>query len=403
MSKNAFVFVVCGDDEHINTLNYSIKALRSYSRKDIYVVTDRSRNEVDIEHDNVLDIQTPKEFSNHQASIYLKTGLHKFLPKGNNYCYLDSDIIALSEDCDKIFDEFIPPIRFAPDHCRLPAFSPSAIKCSCYERNEREKAELRALLEKFDLSEQLSGYQKEHHNELLKIIYKVRSKPLRNIKTILKYLFAFNRFNLNDTYYFKRKTRTWHLQETDEPILFDFRLIIKNIERSSTFKWSRLRIAWINEEGKNIFNLTCHHLHEAIQSKFDIKVRKGNWQHWNGGVFLFNDQSHDFLEAWFNKTMEIFKDDNWKTRDQGTLVATAWEFQLQNQPILDKKWNFIADYNNQFLELNPSTGYISDDSFKNKYKPVFIHVYHNFGMKGWEVWDWIEKKLRDTSADNENN
>ena len=393
MGRNGFVFVVCGDNEHIETLNYALKALKQYSKSLIFVLTDKSRNKISIAHDNVINVETPKKFDHHQASIYLKTGAHKFLPKGNNYCYLDSDVIALSTECDDIFKEFIPPIRFAPDHCTLPAFSPSAIYCNCYEKNQREKKELRALLEQFDLSEKLSGYQKQHHNDLLKIIYKIRTKPLRNIRTIFKYIFAIKTFELNDTYYFKRQTRTWYLKETDEPILFDFRLIIKDVEHASNFKWSKIRIAWINEDGENIFNLTCQHLHEAINERFNIKVKKKNWQHWNGGVFLFNDTSHAFLDSWHNKTLEIFEDDNWKTRDQGTLVATAWEFGLQNQPLLSKKWNFIADYNNQFMELDKESGYISDNSFKHKYKPVFIHVYHNFGEKGWEVWDWIEDQL----------
>ena len=87
--------------------------------------------------------------------------------------------------------------------------------------------------------------------------------------------------------------------------------------------------------------------------------------------------------------MSVFKDSNWKTRDQGTLIATAWEFGLQNQKTLSKKWNFIADYYNPQLKLNNDKTVISDDSFRTSYKPAFIHIYHNFGLTGWAIWDWV--------------
>ncbi len=391
--ENIFVFVVCGDNEHITTLNYSLNSLKQFTDNKIIVVTDTSRNSLEIVHDNIVDIITPKEYDHHQASIFLKTSLHKILPVGNNYCYMDSDVITLSNECDQVFDQFIPPIRFAPDHCKLPAFSPSAIYCGCYEKNQREKKELRELLMKFDLSEKLSGYQKFHHNELLKIIYKIRSKPFRNISKILGFLFSCNKFQLNETYYFLRKSRTWHLTTTDEPILFDFRLIIKDVESHSSFRWSRYKIAWINADNENIFNPTCQHLADKIKEKFDIKVGKKKWQHWNGGVFLFNDSSKAFLDAWHSKTIAAFYDKDWRTRDQGTLVATAWEFNLQKHPLLDKKWNFIADYNNQFLEFDDDNN-ISDNAFQTKHKPVFIHVYHNFGNEQWDVWNWIDNQLK---------
>lgn len=122
--KKVFVFAVCGTNEHIDTLHYSLEKLKKFSDASIWIVTDASRNEKAILHDTIIEIQTPKEFNNHQASIFLKTGLHKFLPKGNVYCYLDSDVVAVNSDCDKIFDEYIPPIRFAPDHCQMPLLAP---------------------------------------------------------------------------------------------------------------------------------------------------------------------------------------------------------------------------------------------------------------------------------------
>ena len=89
MSKNIFVFVVCGAKEHIDTLHFSLNYLKRYSKCEIIVLTDSKRNEIKIKHNHVLEATAPKHFSHHQASIYLKTGIHKFLPKGNNYCYFD--------------------------------------------------------------------------------------------------------------------------------------------------------------------------------------------------------------------------------------------------------------------------------------------------------------------------
>ena len=150
-----------------------------------------------------------------------------------------------------------------------------------------------------------------------------------------------------------------------------------------------LRTTWFNEKGENIFKLRCDHLKEYIKNKFGIDIKKRKWQHWNGGVFLFNDSSHKFLELWHTKTMNIFEDPKWKTRDQGTLIATAWEFGLNNHKTLSKKWNFIADYYNPQLKLNKDKTKISDDSFRTSYEPAFIHIYHNFGLKGWSIWDWV--------------
>ena len=107
---------------------------------------------------------------------------------------------------------------------------------------------------------------------------------------------------------------------------------------------------------------------------------------------MFNDSSADFLESWHQKTVHIFTLPNWKTRDQGTLIATVWEFGLQNQPTLSKKWNFLADYHNSGLALKATDNLISDNGFKNSYAPNFIHVYHNWGKKDWSVWQWIETK-----------
>jgi hypothetical protein len=88
--------------------------------------------------------------------------------------------------------------------------------------------------------------------------------------------------------------------------------------------------------------------------------------------------------------MQVFTWPEWMTRDQGTLIATVWEFGLQKNALLPQKFNFIADYTSQRVMMDDE-GNFSDDAFKTKLRPALIHIYHNFGMKGWDMWDYVEK------------
>ena len=131
VKKNIFVFVACGNDEHIHTLNFSLSYLRHFTKNEIIVVTDLERNNVKINHDNIKNIDTPANYDHHEASIFIKTKLHKILDMDNMYCYLDSDVIAISSNIDGIFGYFAPPVTFASDHCKIDKFSNSAVNCRC--------------------------------------------------------------------------------------------------------------------------------------------------------------------------------------------------------------------------------------------------------------------------------
>ena len=63
LRSNTFVFVVCGAKEHIETLHFSLAALQHFSKAGIVVVTDSSRNEIEVVHNNIIDIKTPAHFS----------------------------------------------------------------------------------------------------------------------------------------------------------------------------------------------------------------------------------------------------------------------------------------------------------------------------------------------------
>ena len=387
MSKPCFVFAVCGSDEHLDTLAFSLEKLKKVTRSDIWVVTDSSRNTKPIVHSQVLDISTPSHFNNHQASIYLKTGLHRFLPPGRRYCYLDSDVIAISEDCDLIFNEFIPPIRFAPDHCRMRLFSPSAVQCNCQKEADELNRAINLELDRQDpYRNSASAEVKELRKELESEYWQMKKNPVQLVWTGIRYLSSFSTFRLKPHLIYYRTEKTW---KNKEGLAFMRTANLKTICEALGLKWSWLKPYPRTKDGRSVWRVECDHLALQIQQKFGIAVKEKDFQHWNGGVFLFDDSSYDFLETWHQLTMEIFKDPAWKTRDQGTLIATVWKFHLQNHPTLDKKWNLLADYNNP--DVKWLEGWYVQVSKKEKLQPVFAHIYHHFFDKSWLLWQKIEE------------
>ncbi len=380
--KNIFVFVVCGAREHIDTLHFTLPYLKKYSKNEIWVLTDSSRNEISIEHEYIIDIKTPEHFDHHQASIYLKTGIYQFVSKGNRYCYLDTDIIAISSDVDLIFNEFVTPITFAPDHCKMNKFSAFAVNCRCPEKWQEDRDKFNKASIKFDRNLTITDLRlKESAKELQETFTELNKSRKKKIATALKYLISYPVFHLNSEYSFNRKKGSW-VNAQNEVVMYEVKT--RKIERETGFKFNQKKQSWLNKQNIDIWVNQCPHLKESIAQKFNINIDENNFQHWNGGVFLFDDSSHIFLTNWFNYTMEIFKDSNWKTRDQGTLIATVWKFGLENHPTLDKKWNLIADYSNSYLTW-------TDDnkvrlSAEEIIQPNLIHVYHHFGDEEWGFW-----------------
>lgn len=390
MSKQVFVFVVCGAAEHIDTMHLSMAYLKKYSKNEVWVLTDSSRNEINIQHDRVIDVKTPSGFNHHQASIYLKTGIHKFLPAGHTYCYLDTDVIALSNECDEIFEEFTAPVKFAPDHCRVRKFSAYAVNCGCLASREKDRAIFQQFVNEVNASTIIDPALAAKGTELQFEFDKLKSAPVKRLTTAIRYFTSYPVFKFNSHFHFNKKTKTWHLN-TGEVVMYEMN--IAKMEKATGLKYNKWTQKWHNKEGEDIWQDECNHLTDEIRREFNIDVTEKNWQHWNGGVFLFNDSSHAFLDAWHDKTMQIFKLAKWKTRDQGTLIATVWEFGLQHHPTLSKKWNFIADYYNKGLMLKPEENRVTDDAFQTSYQPAFIHVYHNWGKHDWPLWQWIETRL----------
>ena len=391
--KNKFVFVVCGGREHIDTLHFSLASLKQFTASEIWVVTDVTRNEIPVVHDHVLNITTPSHFDHHQASIYLKTGLHQFLPKGFNYCYLDTDVIALSQEVNDIFSHKTGVIAFAADHCRLRQFSPHAVNCNCEQQHKNEQEEIKELLKNFGHNPPVLSVELEQKQRILQQKLEVlKTRKTRMILNAIRFIFSPDVFKLDEENRYLAQKNCW-TDKAGNSILYETPYsVIQKVEKNSAWRFSKLKRRWISPQGNDMALLECGHLKQAIADKFNQTIDE-TWQHWNGGVFLFDDTSRDFMETWHQNTLAVFKDPYWKTRDQGTLIATAWQLGLQGLPLLPKKFNFIAYFYNPALMLSKDTTGISDDALVHVYEPAFIHVFDHFNTSGWDVWDWIKERL----------
>lgn len=346
-----FVFVACGAAEYLDTLGLSYKVLQKKTACPVFVVTDNSRNGYPLIYQNLFDIKTPENLDNHQASIWLKTSAHRILPPNKTYVYLDTDILAIGEHVDRIFDEFSAPIQFAPDRGRMPQLGPYALHCRCSE------------------------------------MMKKKSKGIGRFVLLLKHFFPRRYFKISDEFYNKRnKTR---MDKGGEAVIHPINM--RKIRKKISLRWNLFKYELTSPDGHNIWINSCPHLPETIKKKFDIDVLDSQFQHWNGGVFIFNQESYEFMDTWHTYTLETFKDTGWKTRDQGTLIATVWKLGLQNHPTLDDKWNMILDYYNPELEIDEN-GEIALDG-KEKKKPELVHIFHHWGDHNWSIWEDIVKQL----------
>jgi hypothetical protein len=392
MSEEKFVFVVCGAKEHVETLNFSLHYLRHFSEKEILVVTDSRRNEVPVKHENVIDIPTPDEYDHHRASIYLKTGLHKFLEAGPAYCYLDSDVIAISPNVDEIFQYRTGPITFASDHCNIEQFSPQALHCGCREEQEAKARKLEELDRQWKDEHGLKDQwllDRLHRLEDLK----AESSELKqkgDIISRIKRLWVNNKINRN--FYYNQEYDQW--RDKEENVLYDKNTdYIEYIEARCPFHFDKSVWCWRDTDERPIFSFACNHLVEEIKQKEGSYINDPNWPHWNGGVFLFDKESEEFLAYWHQLTLKMFNDPFWKIRDQGTLAATVWRFGLQHQPRIPREFNFIADYYGwEHQYLGDFT--FSEEDNGQKIKPHFLHIYHEFGNQEWSLWQDVEQLLQ---------
>lgn len=145
---------------------------------------------------------------------------------------------------------------------------------------------------------------------------------------------------------------------------------------------------------------SCQHLREAISGLFNVEVSNGRWQMWNGGVFLFDEDSEEFLATWHQMASVIFRDPYWKTRDQGALAATVWKFGYQNQRPLGPEFNLVVDRMWGIPEQRRADARTADFQCRNDYSvtgehnllsPRLIHfVNGGVGQTGWKNWDDVQ-------------
>jgi hypothetical protein len=144
----------------------------------------------------------------------------------------------------------------------------------------------------------------------------------------------------------------------------------------------------------------CDHLRRAILEKFGVMITDPNWNHWNGGLFLFSDQSTEFAAHWHDYTLLALDDSYWEVRDQGTLAAAAWRLGLPSHDMLPARFNRIVDRYRGHHELRRAglsvadyridTGY----SFEDRPSPAFLHFINGgVGVRGWRNWDDAEALL----------
>jgi hypothetical protein len=280
-ANRRWVFVVCGPSSHLRTLHTAVAHLRPLTSLEIWVVTDPGRNEtpLDIEGvDHVVEVTSPAHFDDHQASIWLKTGLHRHVPSGE-WCYLDSDIIAVASGVEEVFDHRRGPVAFASDLTieanQVDRFSPWAMTCDC------------------------AGVGDDH---------------------------------------------------------------------------------------------SCAHLREQLAERFGLDV-PGDWLHWNGGVFVFGPDAGPFLDMWNERSVASFGWPEWRTRDQGALIATAWSLDLQDLPRLPHSFNFIADLGNGDLCLDLDRGWALHPSGPWA-RPRFMHLYTSpLDDPAWDLGRDVEEPV----------
>ena len=639
--KYSYVYVVCGDDEIIDELNFSVRSLKQFSKIPALVVTDLNRNTKKIECGNIIHVDTPVGFTDHEASIYLKTGLAEILEMNRIYCYLDTDVIAVNADVDNIFSYRKGVINFASDIVDLRRFSNYAVKCGCLERNSRKIDALRlhvseyerklsewqvlhkkrleiiqyldslieywdnhykikddALLQKKKKLEELIPYwddnyrikdeallQKKEYLESIiaewDLLYKEKANSIDSMikewevkhkitdsvliekrenllkllpvtrKDLLKYIrrsmtlvlkyrrnkkeniwydrqgnklydeynefdnyfrrkgyiweeasgkwmtldgelyfdkrnefFSFfnergftwkgedeiwfdkegNRiidkknefyrfFDRNGYYwvpdkkiwydsdhnvmideenefvnYFKKRGFTWAentgkwfdeegIDVFDDEDYFGFSNFFKreldfeflppegvDFEKDNSLhyyaytknkiglSWDESAGTWLDENNKDILITRCNHLQQAAMEKFGIDITDPHWVHFNGGVFLFDKNSVEFMKTWKDFTLEIFKEEYWKTRDQGTLAVVTWKFGLQYEDRIPEEFNFIVSKDRLGITHLKGLHFLRDNS-DIVICPGFIHLLSNFGNSLSTVWEEIESLI----------
>jgi hypothetical protein len=421
-NKNIFVYAVCGVDKWLDQLNISLKYLKNFSKNEIIVVTDLSRNKTEILHDNIINIKTPNEFDNKKASLFLKTSLHKILDMTNNYCYLDSHIIAVKKGVDRIFNHNYGKITFSPDFCKINKASPYLASCNCRSKRSQEQKELNEIFIKYkdykDEGKCLTDVLEDESNLLRKLKIKLTALFQVNIKKLFfKYyneskqhrsgeidfnfykvfkIKLFDKFNIKEEWVYKKYNKAW-LNESNEIIFCEHLQLSDYIERISGFRYDKKICEWVNKDNFIIFaEPICNHLADMIKNEFGVSLTKPDWQHWNSSVFLFNSKSVDFLDLWHKFTLQLLRNDLTRINDITSLSAAVWKSKIQNRQNLPTEFQLIANLKANNVKYIRNGEYSIDEG-KTLISPYFINFGNGFGNNSWEIRNSVENILNITN------
>ncbi len=128
-------------------------------------------------------------------------------------------------------------------------------------------------------------------------------------------------------------------------------------------------------------------LPDALNHYFKVRV-DADWRIWNSGVYLFDSDSRDFLDAWHAFMLQTFDIPQWKVKDQAPLIAAVWKFGLENADRIPSVYNWLygmserGKHKTVFAKDGPRSAGLYYK--KNKIRIVhFIGGDRNKGAKEW--------------------
>lgn len=118
-----------------------------------------------------------------------------------------------------------------------------------------------------------------------------------------------------------------------------------SVESLRIFEKKKSCVAFASDQFNTInsFTPSClkyGNLTDSLQQTFESKVDPA-WSIWNSDIFLFSSDSIPFLDLWHNYTLKTFDIPQWKTQDQGSLIAAAWKLGLQDMARIPSTYNWI--------------------------------------------------------------
>lgn len=395
MKPGSFVFAVCGGREHLARAGEAAARLRRFTARPILVATDPARNRATLDGVEVLAIPTDPRWSDAQAAILLKSALAEHLPGDAVHCYLDSDVVAIGGEVDRIFEHFQPPLTFASDlpvpEATLRTFGGHGFACECALERSRLERFCRRL-------ERLTALHREHR-ELAALgdpeLYRnprfegerrrgawwngtatgaaadgsVRFEQTFRAGQPVRLVHHFH----NGRFVRIEEEGGARFEDGEGPALAwiedrscvgggfwrdaDGDSLRRIADSGDGVLWwyrddrprRRWRSdserdaggAWVDGAGDELG--VCDHLAEALERRFAISIADRTWVPWNGGVFLFGPGARPLLADWRRRCEELFATPGFAVRDQAALVATAWAHGLDRHPRLPAAFNRIVD------------------------------------------------------------